>query len=59
MILICEVCPDDDTGLADMQASESQTLGLTPSWLRGWTAASRAYRFLHHFFSQNLFFWSL
>jgi hypothetical protein len=32
---------------------------LTPSWLRGWTAASRAYRFLHHFFSQNLFFWSL
>jgi hypothetical protein len=42
-ILICEICPDDDTGLADMQASESQTLGLTPSWLRGLTAASRAY----------------
>jgi hypothetical protein len=43
MILTCEICPDDDTGLADMQASESQTLGLTSSWLRGWTAASRAY----------------
>jgi hypothetical protein len=57
IFLICEICPDDDTGLADMQASESRTLGLTPSWLRGWTAASRAYRFWHHlFFTESFFF---
>jgi hypothetical protein len=45
MLVICGIEPDNDYCLFVLQASEAQTSGLTPSWLRGLTNATRSYRF--------------